>query len=256
MFGFFRKPKPESVADKFVRLLAFHAQMADSTRAAISALKQQDQPALLLSNYSHLLHDLGEIAVMRWRLGEDPRPAIAKAHQAYREMLACWDEVDPQRALSMEQVSGITDWDLLYALFWLNGVQEPFPLRFPRLLEERYFTYSRFLLHRVTGKDVPEPLARAVARFQSGSKALVDQDFRDKLALLDSAPTAAETESLIQRIEGRWPLRRRNGFYQRSAPLQAGHDASNDLSVDYQLACILRRLGIARPQSPHAWRWC
>lgn len=255
MFGFFRKPKTESVADKFVRLFAFHAQMADSTRTAITALKQQDQPDLLISNYSHLLLYLGQIAVMQWRLGEDPRPAIANARQASREMIACWDEVDPQRALSMEQVSGITDWDLLYALFWLTGVQEPFQLGFPRLLEERYFAYSRFLLHRVTGTDVPAPLAKAVARFQSGSTALVDQDFHDKLALLDSDPASAETEALIQRIEGRWPQRRRNGFYQRSAPLQAGHDASNELSVDYQLACILRRLGIARPHSLHAWRW-
>lgn len=84
---------------------------------------------------------------------------------------------------------------------------------------------------------------------------MVDREFRDKLRLLDSAPDSDEREALITRIEGNWPKRRNAGFYQSSAPLQAGHDASNDLSLDYQLAGILRRLGIARPHSPHAWRW-
>ena len=170
-------------------------------------------------------------------------------------MIACLDAVDPDRLLPMSAIAGITDWDLVHSLFWLTGSPEPVVLHFPRLLEERYFTYSRFILHRVTSAAAPPSLANAVDQFQTGADALVDRDFRDKLRLLESAHDADEREALITRIESNWPKRRNSGFYQRSAPLQAGHDASNDLSLDHQLACILRLLGITRPRSPHAWRW-
>ena len=167
----------------------------------------------------------------------------------------CLDAVDPERLLPMSAIAGITDWDLVHSLFWLTGSSEPVLLHFPRLLEERYFAYSRFILHRVTGAAVPRSLADAVDQFQTGADALVDRDFRDKLRLLDSATDADEREALITRIEGNWSKRRKSGFYQRSAPLQAGYDASNDLSLDHQLACILRLSGITRHDSPQAWRW-
>jgi hypothetical protein len=256
MFRWFgKKQKPETVSEKFTRLLRFHADMVVSTRAAIAELRRSDQPALLIENFSHLLHDHSEIAVMQWRRGDDPRTAIAETHEAYREMIACLDAVDPDRLLPMSAIAGITDWDLVHSLFWLTDSSEPVLLHFPRLLEERYFAYSRFILHRVTGAAVPPSLGNAVDQFQTGADALVDRDFRDKLRLLDSATGADEREALITRIEGNWPKRRNAGFYQRSAPLPAGHDASNDLSLDYQLACIPRLLGIARPHGPHAWRW-
>jgi hypothetical protein len=255
MFGFFRKKKPESLPEKFTRLLQFHADMAASTRAAIAELKRGDQPALLIENYSHLVLDHAEIAVMRWRRGDDPRAAIAATHEAYREMIACLDTVDPEGRLPMASIAGITDWGLVHSLFWLAGSPEPVRLQFPRLLEERYFAYSHFVLHRVVDAAVPRPLAEAVERFQTGANALVDRDFRDKMALLDGAPDAAVREALITRIEGYWPRRRNAAFYRTSAPLPAGHDASNDLSIDHQLACILQRLGISRPQSAHAWKW-
>ncbi len=63
LFG--RKPKPETLPEKFTRLLAFHAEMIVTTRALIADLKRQDQPVLLIQNYSHLVHDHGEIAVMQ-----------------------------------------------------------------------------------------------------------------------------------------------------------------------------------------------
>jgi hypothetical protein len=251
MLGLFRKTPPrESLPAKFARLLAFHAEMVASTRAAIADLKRQDQPALLISNYSHLVGDHCQIAVMQWRLGQDPRAAIAAMHTAYHEMIACRAAVDPDRRLPMAQIAGITDWDFVHALFWLAAMPEPVQMHFPRLAEERYFACSHFLLHRVTGTDVPGPLAQAVAGFQSGD-GLAARDFRDKLALLDGEAS----DALIARIEGYWRKRRRDGFYQSSAPLLAGFDASNDLSVDWQLACILRVKGIARPHSPHAWHW-
>ena len=256
MFGWFtRKRQPETLPEKFTRLLGFHANMIVSTRAAIAELKRGDQRALLVQNYSHLVSDHSAIAVMQWRRGDDPRAAIAETHAAYREMIACLDRVDPDRRLPMSDIAGITDWDLVHSLFWLTGVPEPLVLGFPQLLEERYFAYSRYVLHRVTGEAVPPALAEAVEQFQTGADEMVDREFRDKLRLLDGAPDADEREALITRIEGNWPRRRNSGFYRRSAPLQAGHDASNDLSVDHQLACILHRLEIKRPHSPHAWRW-
>lgn len=256
MFGLFgKKQKPEALPDKFTRLQRFHADMVVSTRTAIAELKRSDQPALLIENFSHLVNDHTAIAIMQWRRGDDPRAAIAETRAAYREMIDCRDAVDPDRLLPMSAIAGITDWDLVHSLFWLTGSSEPVVLHFPGLLEERYFAYSHFILHRVTGAAAPPSLANAVDQFQTGADAPVDRDFRDKLRLLDSATDADEREALITRIEGNWPKRRKAGFYQRSAPLQAGHDASNDLSLDYQLACILRVLGITRPQSPHAWRW-
>ena len=252
---FGKKPKAETLPEKFARLQQFHADMAASTRSAIVELKRQNQPALLIENYSHLVHDHCEIAVMLWRRGDDPRAAVATTHQAWREMIECWDAVDPNHQLPMSAIAGITDWDLVHSLFWLSGTPEPVRLDFPRLLEERYFAYSRFLLHRVTGSTVPSPLADAIDRFQAGAETLVDLDFRDKLALLESDPTASASEALIARIEARWPKRRNSGFYRTSAPLNAGHDVSNDLSVDHQLACILHLKGLTRERSPHAWRW-
>ncbi|WP_156254881.1 hypothetical protein [Sandarakinorhabdus oryzae] len=251
MFGLFRKkPKPETLPEKFARLFVVHAELVAATRALIAELARQDQPALLIANHSHLVADLAAIAVMRWRLGEDPRAAIAEAHAAYRELIACRDRADPGHALPMDAIAGITDWDLVHALFWLAGTPEPVVMQFPRLEQERYFAYSRFLLLRVTGAEVPAALAAAVAQFDSGD-GLVDKDFRDKLALLDGD---GDAQALVGRIAGYWPIRRRNGFYQSSAPLPAGFDASNDLSVDWQLACILKLKGL-EVAGPHGWRW-
>lgn len=254
MFELFRrKSKPEALPEKFARLFKVHAALAASSRALIPELAQGNQPALLIANHSHLVHDLGSIAVMQWRLGDDPHTAIADAHAAYRDLIACRNRVDPGHALPMDQIAGITDWDMIYALFWLAGTPEPPVMHFPRLLEARYFAYSRFLLLRVTGAEVPAALAAAVARHQSGN-GLVERDFRDKLALLDGDGDGdGDAETLIARIEDYWPKRRHNGFYRTSAPLPAGHDVSNDLSVDWQLACILRMKGIACRHSPHAW---
>lgn len=69
--------------------------------------------------------------------------------------------------------------------------------------------------------------------------------------LLDGAPEAAV---LMARIAANWLKRRTNSFYRTSAPLQARHDVSNDLSVDWQLACIAKALGFTAPP-PHDWRW-
>ncbi|WP_164155487.1 hypothetical protein [Sandarakinorhabdus rubra] len=252
MFGLFRrKPKPETLPEKFARLFVVHAELAASTRALIAELARQDQPTLLIANHSHLVNDLSMIAVMRWRQGEDPRAAIAEAHAAYCDLIACRNAVDPGHALPMDQIAGITDWDMVYALFWLAGTPEPVVMHFPRLVEERYFAYSHVLLLRMTGAGVPPALAAAVARFLAGGQGLVDRDFAAKQALLDGAPDAA---ALMAAIAGNWPKRRTNGFFRTSAPMLAGHDASNDLSVDGQLACIARALGLAAPP-PHVWRW-
>ena len=150
----------------------------------------------------------------------------------------------------MDQIAGITDWDLVHALFWLAGTPEPVVMHFPRLEQERYFAYSHYLRLRLTGAEVPATLAAAVAQFQNGD-GLVDRDFRDKLALLAGD---GDARALVARILGHWPKRRRNGFYQSSAPLPAGFDASNDLSVDWQLACILKQKGL-HAAGPHSWRW-
>lgn len=127
----------------------------------------------------------------------------------------------------------------------------PPQLHHPAMLDERYFACSRFLLCRTTDVPVPQPLAQAVAAFEATGKSPFDEDFHEKLALLDGGADG----DLISRIEAGWPRRRTVSAYRTSAPLMAGHDVSNDLSVDYQLAAILHRLGVARPRSPHAWRW-
>jgi hypothetical protein len=253
LFSLFRKrpPPPERTADKFVRLLATRADFAAQTRARLPALERQGDMALLLANHSHLVDDLSMIAVMRWRLGEDPHSAIAETHMAYRGLIACRNRVDPGHALPMAQIAGITDWDFVHALFWLAGTPEPVMMHMPRLLEERYFAYGRYLLLRVTGADVPPELAAAVAGLAGNGKGLVDRDFAAKQALLDGEGDAG---ALMVRTAGDWPKRRSNGFYRTSAPLAAGHDASNDLSVDWQLACIAKAWGLAAP-APHGWRW-
>jgi hypothetical protein len=253
LFG--RKQKPESLPEKFIRLLAFHAETAASTRTLIAELKRGNQPQLLLWNYSHLVYDFSEIAVMRWRQGEDPRGAIADARSAYLEMMACRDEIDPRGQIPVESIAGITDWDFVHSLFWLVGSPEPVRLQRPELLNERYSAYSHYLLCRTTGLAVPPALAAAVERFKTGTEALVDRDFHDKLELLDGAPNVDRREALITRIERNWRKRRNDGYYAKHSPIQAGTDASNDLSVDHQLACILHRIGETRPQSPHAWKW-
>ncbi len=99
-------------------------------------------------------------------------------------MIACLDQVDPEHRLSMAEIAGITDWDLIHSLFWLVGTPEPARLHHHALLQERYFAYSRLLLHRVTGDAVPPPLAEAVERFRTGADKLVDRDFRAKLACI------------------------------------------------------------------------
>lgn len=247
---FRRKPKPESVPEKFTRLLALREELAADTRAIIADLERQNQPALLIANHSHLVDHLIGIAVMLWRRGDDPRAAIGRAHAAHQALIACRDRIDPGHALPMDQIAGITEWDLVHALFWLAGTPEPPVMHVPRLEQERYFACSRFLLLRVTDAPVPAALAQAVAGFQGGD-GLVDRDFRDKLALLDGAGDPAE---LMARIAAHWPQRRTNSFYRTSAPLLAGHDASNDLSVDWQLACIARAKGLP-PDPVHGWRW-
>ena len=151
----------------------------------------------------------------------------------------------------MERIAGITEWDLVYALFWLTGRPEPVVMRFPRLLEERYFAYCQVLLLRLTGGEVPPALAAAVAGFAATGQALVDRDFAAKQALLDGTGDAG---ALMARVAGHWSRRRRAGFYQACAPQHAGHDVSNDLAVDWQLACLANARGLAAP-APHAWRW-
>lgn len=257
MFGLFKKkkPQPESLPEKFTRLLAFHAETSVSTRALIAELKRGNQPQLLLWNYSHLVYCFSEIAVMRWRQGDDPRDAIAQAHGAYLEMMACRDEIDPGGRIPVESIAGITDWDFVHTLFWLVGSPEPVRLHHPGVLQERYPAYSHYLLCRTTGVAVPPALADAVERYKNGSEALVDRDFRDKLELLDGAPDLDRREELLTRIERNWRKRRNDGYYAKWAPIQAGTDASNDLSVDHQLASILHVTGVTRPQSPHSWKW-
>ncbi len=252
---FFRKKPPETLPEKFDRLLAFHDDMAQKTSAAIEQFKAENDPALALSNYSHLVHDHCEISVMQWRQGSDPRPAMGRMHAAYREMLAYRDAVDPSRTIPMEKIAGITDWDLVYACFWLIGQTEEPQFHFSRLLDERYFTYSRYLLHRLTDTAIPDAVAAAVHRFQSGHDELVDRNFRDLQRLVGDAPPAGEVDAIVARIEKNWLKRRGAAFYNSSAPLPAGFDVSNDLSVDYQLAGVVKKQGWEFPGNPHCWRW-
>lgn len=246
-----RPPPPEGLPEKFARLLAFRADMAAQTTARLAELERQDDRALLLSNHSHRVDDHCAIAMMLWRRGDDPRGAIADAHAAYRDLIACRNRVDPDHRLAVDRIAGITEWDLVHALFWLAGTPEPVVMQCPRRLEERYFAYSHCLLLRLTGNDVPAALAAVVARFAASGQGLVDRDFAAKQALLDGA---GDADALMARIAGHWPQRRRAGFYQASAPQFAGHDVSNDVAVDWQLAGIAKARGLMAP-APHAWRW-
>lgn len=250
---FRRKPRPESLPEKFTRVLAFKAEMIASAPERIAALEATGQIRLALENHSHLLADWCSTAVMHWRRGDDPRPAIRYMRQAYQVMLAERDRLDPQHAIAMSAIGGITEWDLVYSLFWLIGDPVEPLLHSPHMLEERYFAYARYLLHRTTGSAVPEPLAAAVERFRQSGDGLVDHNFGDLVALLEADEAAAAP--LAARIAGNWGKRRRAAFYNRSAPLNAGFDASNDLSVDYQLACIVHARGWQLPVTPHYWCW-
>lgn len=252
---FFRKKPPETLPEKFIRLVAFYEDMARQTSAAIDQFKAENEPVLVLSNYSHLIHDHCEIAVMLWRRGDDPRPAMARMHAAYRTMLAYRDVVDPACTIPMDEVAGITDWDLVYAAFWLIGQAEQPQFHFPRLLDERYFTYSRYLLHRLTDTAMPGAIAAAAERFQAGNDGLVDRNFRDLQMLMGETQPDADIPAIVARIEKNWQKRRRSAFYNRAAPLPAGFDASNDLSVDYQLACVVKKQGWEVAGNPHLWRW-
>lgn len=252
---FFRKTKAESVPEKFARLLSFRESSAKSTASLIQQLKLENNVALALENYSHLIDDHSDISVMLWRRGEDPRQAIIRVHQAYKEMISYRYSLDPDHNIPMDEIAGITEWDLVYSLFWLIGKKEEFDYHFPYLYSERYFAYSRFILHRITDTDIPEPLSAAVESFQLTFHDLVDRNFRDLLMLLGDEQPDDEVDVIVARISSNWLKRRNLNFYQASAPLLAGFDASNDLSVDYQLACILKKNGWQFAENPHFWRW-
>lgn len=250
---FRRKQQPETLPEKFARVLAFKSEMIASAPERIAWLEATGQIRLALENHSHLIGDWCSTAVMHWRQGDDPRPAVREMRQAYQVMLAERDRLDPQHAIALPTVAGITDWDLVYSLFWLIGDPAEPLLHDPHMLEERYFAYARYLLHRTTGSAVPDKLAEAVERFKQSGDGLVDRNFRDLVALLEADEAAAAP--LAKRIAGNWSKRRRAAFYNRSAPLNAGFDASNDLAVDYQLACIVHARGWHFSDSPHYWRW-
>lgn len=250
---FRRKPKPETLPEKFSRVLAFKAEMIASAPGRIRQLVNAGDIRLALENHSHLVADWSDVVVMQWRRGDDPRPAIGQARQAYRAMLAERDRLDPEHAIALSAIAGITDWDLVYSLFWLNNEPAEPLLHIPRMLDERYFAYARYLLHRTTGSAVPDQLAEAVERYKQSGSGLVDRNFSDLVALLEAEEPAAGP--LAARIAASWPKRRRLAFYNTSAPLNAGFDASNDLAVDYQLACIVHARGWQFTDSPHYWQW-
>lgn len=250
---FRRKPKPETLAQKFDRLLAFRAELIESAPARIADLAQTGDVRLVLQNHGHHVDDCSAVAVMLWRRGDDPRAAIRQTRQAYQTLLAERDRLDPQQTIPPAAIAGIADWDLIYSLFWLIGEPAQPLLHDPEMLGQRYFAYARYLLHRTTGSAVPEAVAAAVARFQATHDQFVDRNFRDLLALLDA--DRATAEPLCARIAANWSKRRTMAFYNTSAPLPAGFDASNDLSVDYQLACIIRAKGWHFTGSPHYWCW-
>lgn len=251
----FRKRKIETLDEKFTRLLSFSRSMVESSQSAISDFKKSGNVPMALSNFSHLIHNYSEIATMRWRSGQDPRDSIRQAHDAYCDMVAYRSHFDPDHQIPMIKIAGITDWDLIYSLFWLNGKSEPFEFVFPDYLSMRYFAYSRYILHRVTDTEIPEILRNAVENFHSEYGELVDQNFGDLLILLDDRARNEEVGAIVARVETNWRKRRNTKFYHSSAPLLAGHDVSNELSIDYQLACIVKKQGWHFPESPHLWRW-
>jgi hypothetical protein len=251
----FKRQQPETLAEKFVRLLAFDREMVVSSGTLIDDFKRAGNTQMALWNYSHLIHYRSCSVAKLWRSGQDPRPDIIAMYRAYLEMIAYRAESDPDQAIPMAEIAGITDWDMVYSAFWMIGEVEPFVMGFPGLLGERYFAYSHYLLHRLCDQEVPAELAAAVAEAQSTNAELVDLNFRDHLMLLGEMEADLGLEAIARRIVANWPKRRRSKFYESSAPYLAGYDLSNDLSVDYQLGCVLQKIGLVIPENPHAWRW-
>ena len=254
---FFRKmqPPPETLPQKRVRLLAFHEDMVASATGAIADFRRAGDGPMVLSHYSHLIFDLVQIALMQWRMGDDPRPAIARARAAYRAMVSYREASDPGQAIPMDRIAGITDWDLVYALFWLAGRAEEPLFHFPELTGQRYFAYSRHLLLTLTDHPVAAGLQESIDGFATNGDGMADRDFRDLAALLDPALADAEAADVAARVAANWPRRRRARFYDTSAPLTAGHDVSNDLYLDYQLACVLSQADRSALGGMHAWLW-
>ena len=257
VFGrlFARRAVPETVAAKQVRMLGVYRELAASSSAIIAQARQAGDVALTLSNYSHLIGDLGSLAVLLWRLGEDPRTVICEAHDAHDAMIAFRDLADPAHGLTMGQISGITDWDQIYTLFWLTGRSVEPVFHHPHLLAQRYFAYSRWQLLRLTGRPQPDDLAATVERFRTRHDELVDRHFADLVALLDGLPDGEAACAVARRVAESWSRRRRSAFYQASTPVNAGFDAANDLSIDHQLAAALHRRGLDCPAGPHRWQW-
>jgi hypothetical protein len=252
---FWKKKKAETLEEKFARLLDFNERLIESTRLSIDNIKISGDIRLALSNYSHLIHDHCDTALMLWRSGKDPRQIIADAHDVYNEMVSYRNQFDPDAIFTMAQIQGTADWDLLYSLFWLIGKHEPFDFYFADYQTGRYFIYSRYILCKTTNTKIPDDIEFLTMEAQKNNNDFVDKNFRDLLMLFDDRLGESETQIIVERITSNWYKRRNLDFYYSDAADCAGHDVSNDLSIDYQLACILKRNRWVFPENPHFWRW-
>jgi hypothetical protein len=238
----FRK-KEISTDENIRQIVMFTQQSVDFTKDIISQNKNTGDVALVLRNYADLIGDYLKLSVINWRQGEPPLDLILKAHEAHESLIEYRNTFDPEQTVSMSGYQTITDWDHLYSMFWLADLPYQMEFYFPDYLNNRYFTYSRFLLHSVQEIDVPEDIHKKAMLFSTSNNDLVDIHFKNLLSLLDEAIPQSDMMERVSFLNTQWEQRKTSGYYSRSCAYLAGQGTTNNFSIDYQLASVIKKMG-------------
>jgi len=249
---FFARFKKSNPKDAFSKALAYELERIEKTKGFILEAKKKDDSKLVLQNYSFLIGHMAHRAIMTWRQGNSPQAEIKQLHQSYLEATSYRMDKDLDKLLLMEEINGITDWDMAYTLFWLSGVNEVPFYHHDGFPDNRYFFYNRYLVSELLGLSLSSKVHKQAKALYTQNHDPVDKNFVTKLKLLGIIECSESTDSLVQEAEQAWLKRKKSRYYMSNAPEMSGYEETNELSLDYLLSAILKNIDWDK-RSIHSW---
>jgi hypothetical protein len=235
-----------------VEMVQFFTGRATSSAKALLAAQASGNFDLALLNARQLFKARLMCALLRWRLGDDPRSDAEEAISNLAAGRSVLRQLSPDTAVDpmipLEKA-------LIIATLLDKPIDVP-PGASASSDSEAYERKLDWLLAYAVRGQIPEGAALGSAMAElSGRKRcrLAAETYQAYFAILRGKSDGATLDPLVAGAEALYKQRARDSFYSGGEQTDGG-GPDNPHVVDYRLAAVLKKVGY-RGESIHRWRW-
>lgn len=232
--------------DQYTRLMQASQAIIARTPEVVSDLMNRENYVWAAHNCKAAAEAHIDLALLRWRQGQDPRHNFGGAIEAFVNL----NGIVQSHGLS----KGDFDMSPVYAAMFLMNMGATVAY-FDEVSYEtkRWPCYQCRIVHVLHDREPSAGLAKLAESHLARNDELPERIFEAYAQLLGLHPSKMDVDERVRRAKSTWAERKRDELVTDGPPWD-GHGPMNDVYVDIYLAAILKKIGW-KGHTIHAWLW-